>query len=122
MSAFKTIDEYIAQYPEPIQEICRKIRQTIRDAAPDAKEKISYGIPTFYDGENLIHFGVAKNHIGLYPSSSGIVAFAERLREYKTSRGTVQLPLSKPIPYALIRDMTLFRAREAAQRKNSPRG
>lgn len=116
MLSVATVDEYIAQYSPQMQEICQNIRRTIREAAPNAIEKISYGIPTFYDGENLIHFGVAKKHIGLYPTSSGVTVFAQRLAEYKTSRGAVQLPLTKPIPYDLIREITLFRVQEAKMR------
>lgn len=111
-----TVDEYIAQYSPQIQEICQNIRRTIHEAAPAAIEKISYGLPTFHDGENLIHFGVAKKHIGLYPTSSGVAAFAQRLTEYKTSRGAIQLPLTKPIPYDLIREITMFRVQEAKER------
>ena len=116
MNTCTTIDEYISQFSEPIQMICQKIRSTIRTAAPDATEKISYGLATFFDGENLIHFGVMKNHIGLYPSSSGVAAFADRLTEYRTSKGAIQFPLKDPIPYPLIYDITVFRVQEARKR------
>ena len=117
MNTCTTIDEYIAQFPENIQAICQKIRETIRSAAPDATEKISYGLATFFEGENLIHFGVMKNHIGLYPTSSGVAAFADRLTEYKTTKGAIQFPLKNPIPYSLIYDITAFRVQEARNRR-----
>ena len=114
MQAAQTVDAYIAQYPEAVQAILESVRQVIREAAPHAQERIAYGIPTYFDGENLIHFGAAKQHIGLYPSSSGVTAFTDRLTEYRTSRGAIQFPLNKPIPYTLIREITLFRVQEAA--------
>jgi uncharacterized protein YdhG (YjbR/CyaY superfamily) len=106
-----TIDEYIARYPAEIQTILNTIRQTIREAAPKAQEKISYSMPTFYQYQNLIYFGVSKNHIGIYPTADAMVEFAPRLTEYKTSKGAIQLPLSKPIPYELIAEITRFRVK-----------
>lgn len=114
MQTAQTVDAYIAQYPEAVQVVLESVRKTIREAAPHAQERISYGIPTYFDGENLIHFGAAKRHIGLYPTSSGVTAFANRLTDYATSRGAIQFPLNQPIPYALIREITLFRVQEAA--------
>jgi len=114
-TACSAIDEYIAQFPEGIQVICQKLRETIRSAAPDATEKISYGLATFYEGENLIHFGVMKNHIGLYPTSSGVAAFADRLKSYRTTKGAIQFPLKDPIPYSLVYDIAAFRVREARE-------
>lgn len=116
-----TVETYIAQFPAPIQEICHAIRTAILSAAPDATEKISYGIPTYYLGENLIHFGVMKNHIGLYPTSDGVTAFAERLSEYQTSKGTIQFPLSRPIPYDLIREITAYRVRQMQNKRAKQR-
>lgn len=113
MTAPLTIDEYIAQYPDNIQAICQKIREIIRTAAPNATEKISYGLATFWEGENLIHFGVMKSHIGIYPGADGVLAFADRLAGYKTTKGAIQLPLKDPIPYDLIRDIAEYRVRQA---------
>lgn len=109
----KNIDEYIAQFPSDIQEILQKIRHIIKEVAPDAKEKISYGIPTFYLKKNLIHFAAFKHHIGLYPTSSGISAFEKELNSYKNARGSVQFPLDKPIPYELIKKIAMFRVEES---------
>ena len=116
MQTIQTMDEYIAQFSPDLQSICQKIRAVIHEAAPKAIEKISYGIPTFYQDENLIHFGVAKNHIGLYPASECIVAFADRLSTYITSKGAIQLPLNQPIPYDLITEITRYRVAAVQQK------
>ena len=109
----QNIDEYIASFPESVQEILKKIRQTIKETAPEAGEKISYGIPTFtLAGRNLVHFAAYKSHIGFYPSSSGIEKYKREISGYKTSKGTVQFPLDQPIPYDLIRKMVIFRVDE----------
>ena len=110
--AIQTIDEYIAQFPADIQERLSTIRQIIRQAAPDASEKISYGMPTFYLNKNLVHFAAFKKHIGFYPAPHGITAFEEELSEYKSSKGAVQFPLSKPLPLDLIKRIVIFRAEE----------
>ena len=103
------IDEYIESQPEEIRPILRKIRKIIRAAAPEATEKISWGMPTFWLNKNLIHFAAYKKHIGLYPGSEAIPVFAERLKNHKTSKGAIQFSLSKPIDYTLIADITLWR-------------
>jgi uncharacterized protein YdhG (YjbR/CyaY superfamily) len=108
----KTIDEYIAAFPLDVQDILQKIRATIRQAAPEAQEKISYQMPTFALNGNLVHFAAFKNHIGFYPIPSGIEAFKEDLSPYKQGKGSVQFPLDQPIPYDLIARITAFRARE----------
>jgi uncharacterized protein YdhG (YjbR/CyaY superfamily) len=107
-----TIDEFIALYPIDVQEILKKVRATIKKAAPEAAETIAYGIPTFVLKGNLVHFAAYKNHIGFYPTSSGIARFKDELTTYKTSRGTVQFPLDKPIPYDLISKIVAFRVKE----------
>ena len=90
----------------------KKIRETIRKAAPEAKEKISYQIPTFKLGGNLVHFAAFTKHISFFPTSSGIAKYKKELEEYETSKGTDQFPLDKPIPYNIITRITKFRARE----------
>ncbi len=117
MPTIQTVDSYIAQFDETTQGILRRVREAVRVGAPDAIEKISYGVPTFWHGENIIHFAAAKKHIGLYPSSSGVAAFADRLGDFATSKGTIRFPLDKPIPYALITEIAAFRTREAAETK-----
>src|SRR5690606_30583569 len=94
----KSIDEYIAQFPQEIQEILNKLRQVIKESAPNTEEKISYGMPTFVLNGNLVHFAAYKNHIGFYPSSTGIKTFKEELYEYKTSKVAVQFTIGKSIP------------------------
>ena len=103
-----TIDEYIADFPRDMQPLLEKVRAAIRKAAPKATEKISYQMPTFVQEGNLIHFAGYDHHIGLYPGSRPIEAFRDELTKYKTSKGTVQLPLDKPIPVGLISKITKF--------------
>ncbi|MCL2343642.1 MAG: DUF1801 domain-containing protein [Firmicutes bacterium] len=118
MAGTKTIDEYIAQFPAERQAVLQQIRRAIREAAPDAEERISYGMPAFWQGENLIYFAGAKNHIGIYPTGSGVEAFAGRLTQYGLSKGTIRIPWNQPAPYDLIADITRFRLAEAeAKRK-----
>ncbi|MCL2111340.1 MAG: DUF1801 domain-containing protein [Clostridiales bacterium] len=114
-----TIDDYIAAQPEDVRPILAKIRETIRAAVPNATEKISWNMPTFHQGENLIHFAAFKNHIGLYPGSEAIAVFANRLAGYKTSKGAVQLPIDKSIDYALVKDLTEWRVGQVAGKQGS---
>jgi uncharacterized protein YdhG (YjbR/CyaY superfamily) len=107
-----TIDAYIAQFPGEVQEVLQKIRSLIHETAPEAAEKISYGMPTFYLKGNLVHFAGFKSHIGFYPIPSGIEAFKDELAQYKTGKGSVQFPLDQPIPYDLIRRIVIFRVQE----------
>jgi uncharacterized protein YdhG (YjbR/CyaY superfamily) len=108
----KSIDEYIAQFPPETQEKLEKLRKVIKESAPEAEEKISYQMPTFVLHGNLVHFAAHKNHIGFYPTPSGIAAFKDRLAEYKGAKGSVQFPLEKPLPYELISEIVKFRVAE----------
>src|SRR4030042_327839 len=98
----KTIDEYIAGFPQEVQDILEKVRETIRKAAPDAAETINYGIPTFTLKGNLVHFAAYKKHIGFYPTPTGIEKFKKELSGYEGAKGSVKFPLGKPIPFDLI--------------------
>ncbi|WHY75417.1 DUF1801 domain-containing protein [Neobacillus sp. WH10] len=109
---FKTIDDYILQFSLEVQENLETVRNVIKESAPDAVEKISYQMPTFYFHGNLVHFAAHKKHIGFYPTSSGIAAFKHELSEYKSSKGAVQFPFGKPIPYELISEIVKFRVAE----------
>lgn len=110
---FRTVDKYIQALPEDVRNILGKIRQTIRKAAPEAVEVISYQIPTFkLQGRNLVHFAAFKNHIGLYPLPSAIEAFKQELASYKQGKGSVQFPLDRPIPYELVERIVGFRVKE----------
>jgi uncharacterized protein YdhG (YjbR/CyaY superfamily) len=109
---FKTIDEYIASFPENVQHTLRELRSAITEPAPNAEETISYGMPTFKLNGVLVHFAAHKNHIGFYPTSSGIRAFKEKLSMYKQSKGTVQFPIDGPIPFDIVKEMVRFRVKE----------
>lgn len=104
-----TIDAYIAAQPEEVRPLLQSVREIIRAAAPDAAEKISWQMPTFWQGENLIHFAAFKKHIGLYPGGEAVGVFAQRLQGYKTSKGAIQFPLDRPIDHALIADIVRWR-------------
>jgi uncharacterized protein YdhG (YjbR/CyaY superfamily) len=106
------MDEYIAGFPPDVQEILEEVRATIRDAAPDAEETISYQIPTFRLEGNLVHFAAFKKHIGFYPAPSGIDEFKDDLSGFKGGKGSVQFPLDKPMPLDLIRRIVEFRVKE----------
>jgi uncharacterized protein YdhG (YjbR/CyaY superfamily) len=108
----ENIDEYIAGFPPAVRAILGILRQTIRQAAPQATEKISYQMPTYFLNGNLVHFAAYKNHIGFYPTPSGISAFQDDLKAYKTSKGAVQFPLDKPLPLELVKRMVEFRVVE----------
>ncbi len=115
---FKTIDEYIKASPKDVQSILQRLRLTIRRAAPEAVETISYQMPTFkLNGKGLVYFAAFKNHIGFYPIPSGIEAFKKELSRYKQGKGSVQFPIDKPIPYDLVRRIVRFRAKENRERK-----
>jgi uncharacterized protein YdhG (YjbR/CyaY superfamily) len=111
-TAPKTIDEYIAGFPDDVQAILQKIRITVRKAAPQAQETIKYRMPTFTLEGNLVHFAAFKNHIGFYPIPTGIEAFKQDLSVYKQGKGSVQFPLDQPIPYDLIGRIVAFRVKE----------
>lgn len=109
---YTSIDEYIRSFPEDIQKLLSEIRAAIKAAAPDATEKLSYQIPTFYLNGNLVHFAAFKKHIGFYPTSSGISAFQDELKGFKSAKGSVQFPLDKPMPIDLIKRIVKYRVGE----------
>jgi uncharacterized protein YdhG (YjbR/CyaY superfamily) len=119
--AARNIDEYIAGFPRDVQQILQKIRTTIRRAAPQAEESISYQMPTFRLEGNLVHFAAFKNHIGLYPTPSGTEKFREELSPYQTGKGSIRFPLDKPIPYGLIGRIVKFRVKENLERSKARR-
>ena len=108
----QNVDDYIAQCPEEARPYLIKMRAAITQAAPEAAEKISWGMPTFVLGGNLVHFAAAKKHVGFYPAPSAILAFADRLTPYRCSKGAVQFPYAQPLPIELIQDMVHFRVKE----------
>ena len=111
-AGFVSIDEYIATFPQEIQKMLEELRATIKAAAPKAQEKISYQMPAFALKGNLVYFGAYKNHIGFYPTSSGIQAFKKELSIYEGAKGTVRFPIDKPLPLDLISRIVKFRVAE----------
>ena len=109
---YKTVDEYIAFFPNNLQIKLQELRQTIRESAPDAEEVISYGMPAYRLSGILVYFAAFKNHIGFYPTSSGVESFREELSDYETSKGTIRFPLNKPIPLELVTKIVKFRVDE----------
>jgi uncharacterized protein YdhG (YjbR/CyaY superfamily) len=116
MKSYTTTAEYIGSYPKDVQVLLKTIRATIKKAAPKATEKISYGIPTFELNGNLVHFGGFKTHIGFFPGAAGVVAFEKDLAKYKTSKGTIQFPLDKPLPLGLITKIVKFRIKQNTEK------
>lgn len=112
MEKINTIDEYIRTCDPKYQERLFELRKFISNRIPGVEERMSWGMPTFFYKENVIHFALAKHHIGLYPGSEAIVVFKDRLQEYKTSKVTIQIPLAQEIPYALVEDIITFRLKE----------
>jgi uncharacterized protein YdhG (YjbR/CyaY superfamily) len=100
------IKKYIAEQDETIRPRLEDVYKVISDAMPNAEERISWGMPTFWEGRNIIHFAAAKKHIGLYPGPEAIEFFADRLQDYKTSKGAIQLPNNKELPLDLIKDLS----------------
>ena len=107
-----TIDGYTAGFPKDVQKILEQVRATIKKAAPEAEEKISYGIPTFVLKGNLVHYAAFKNHIGFYPTPTGTEEFKKELAVNKTGKGSVQFPLDQPMPLDLITKIVKFRIGE----------
>jgi len=114
-AGFTSIDEYIASFPADVQERLRQMRAAICEAAPEAQEKISYQMPTFFLQGNLVHFAAFKNHIGFYPAPRGIEAFKDELAAYEGAKGSVQFPLDQPLPLDLVRRIVLFRVADQLQ-------
>lgn len=108
----ETIDEYILAQPDEVQPYLRQIRNTIREALPEAQERISWSMPTYWKKCNMIQFAASKNHIGLYPGPEAVEAFKEQLKEYKTSKGTIQLPYDNPLPLELIAEIARWCAKD----------
>ncbi|HCL01572.1 MAG TPA: hypothetical protein DHW61_04020 [Lachnoclostridium phytofermentans] len=106
------IDQYILQYPLELQLRLQEIRNIIKEAAPEATEKISWRMPTFYLNGNLVHFALHKAHIGFYPGADGVEQFKHKLGDYKYSKGAIQFPLSKPLPKELITEIVKFRVEQ----------
>ena len=109
---FHSIDEYIATFSKEVQTILQELRATIKAAAPDAEEKISYQIPTFALKGNLVHFAAWKTHVGFYPGANGVKTFAQELAKYETAKGSVRFQMTDPLPHELISNIVKFRVVE----------
>lgn len=101
----KTIDAYIAEKPGNVQSLLHQVRDTLRAVLPDAQERITWSMPTYWNKQNIVHFAAFKNHIGLYPGDKAMQNFAGRLSEYQTSKGAVRFPYDKPLPLELIAEI-----------------
>jgi uncharacterized protein YdhG (YjbR/CyaY superfamily) len=116
MKEYTDINTYIANYPKDVQLLLKKMRATIKKAAPKAEEAISYGIPTYKLNGNLVHFGAFKGHVSFFPTASGTAAFKKEISKYKVTKGTVQFPLDKPLPLGLITKIVRFRVKENSKK------
>ena len=105
----RTIDEYIATFPPEKQAVLNAFLEAVRSAAPGAQEKLSYGMPAFFLDGILVYVGMQKRHVGFYPTPEAVAFFAEELRDYKSSKGAVQFPLDRPIPFDLVRNIVRHR-------------
>lgn len=104
----ETIDAYIAAQPEKVQPVLHNVRNAIRTAIPEAEERMSWSMPTFWKGHNIIHFAANKNHLGLYAGTEATEAFAKKLTGYKVSKGSIQFPYAQPIPLDLIAEIAAW--------------
>ena len=117
----KSVDEYVAACPKSVQPVLQRIRSTIKRAAPGAEETISYQMPAYKLDGYLAYFAAFNTHVGFYPIPSGIERFKKELSRYKQGRGSVQFPLDRPIPYALISKIVKFRAKENLAKSKAKR-
>jgi len=113
---YTTVDEYIASFPPDVQALLNEMRTLVTQAAPKATEVISYNMPAMKQNSVLVYYAAAKEHIGFYPTASPIVAFADVLGKYKTSKGAIQFPIDKPIPKKLVKDIVKYRLAEDAEK------
>lgn len=117
MKKFDSVDDYFAAMPDEARSKLRSLRKTIRQAAPDAEEVISYNMPAFKQNGMLVWYGAHTEHIGFYPRTSAMAAFKDDMAAYKTSKGAIQFPIGKPIPAALVKKIVKFRLDENARKK-----
>ncbi|MBN8681910.1 MAG: DUF1801 domain-containing protein [Chitinophagales bacterium] len=110
MDKFTSVAEYMAQVPETVLPLVESLRQTIREAVPEATEVISYNMPAYKTKSVLVYFAVYAKHIGFYPTGDGIAAFQDKIKDYPNSKGAIRFMLDKPLPLDLVREMTLYRA------------
>jgi uncharacterized protein YdhG (YjbR/CyaY superfamily) len=114
---FKTVDQYISDFPKHVQSMLQEMRSTIKKVAPQAEEVISYNMPAFRLDGMLVYYAGNKAHIGFYPMPAAIIAFKKELQSYVTSKGAIQFPLDKKLPVTLIKDIVKFRILENKEKK-----
>lgn len=110
------IEDYIAAAPQKTQPQLNQLYRLLKELLPTSEERIRYGMPTFYAGENILHFAAAKKHLGFYPTPGPIAAFQEELQAFKTSKGAVQLPYDQPLPEILLKNMVHYRLTELTEK------
>jgi uncharacterized protein YdhG (YjbR/CyaY superfamily) len=116
MKSHTSVDEYIRSFPAPTRRILRELRAVMREAAPEATEKISYGIPTLFQNGNLVHYAAYEKHIGLYGAPRSPREFDRKLRKYRTGKGTLQFPIDRKLPLALVRQIVKLRVKQNSAR------
>lgn len=114
---YSTVDEYISGFPKDVQEKLLEMRRVIKEAAPDAEEKISYRMPAYMQNGPLVYFAAFKNHIGFYPTASSTEIFKEAFKQYKSGKGSVQFPMDKPLPLELVAQVVRFKVEENVRTK-----
>jgi len=114
-----SIDQYISEADEKAKEMLRSLREIISEAAPGTTECISYGMPAFRLRRVVVYFAAFKNHVSLFPGASGVATFAEELKQWKCSKGTIQFPIGQPLPVELIQKIVAFRLEEETERDKS---
>ncbi len=117
MPPARTVDEYLKAFSPSVRKKLNALRKTIREAAPQADEVISYQMPAYKYRGMLVYFAAYKNHIGFYPAAKGIEAFQKELSAYERSKGTVRFPIDKPLPYGLISQIVKFRMKQNEEKK-----
>jgi uncharacterized protein YdhG (YjbR/CyaY superfamily) len=116
LKPFNTIDEYIVQWPEALQSKLQTIRATVLSVAPKAEEVISYQMPTFKEGGILLHFAAFSKHYSIFPGAEPIAFFANELKDFETSKGTIKIPMNAPVPVALIKQIVKHRQMRIAEK------
>jgi len=114
---YDNVEDYLSALPARQRAVLERVRATIAAAVPSADEKMSYGMPSFWQGTTLMWYSATRRHLGIYPTASGVAAFADRLRAYDTSKGTIRIPWEVPTPYGLIGEIAAFRAGQVAARQ-----
>lgn len=109
---FKTVDQYLSAFPSSTKALLKKMRETVKEVAPQAEELISYNMPAFRWNGMLVWYAANKQHIGFYPTPSAIQTFAQELSQYKTSKGAIQFPIDKPIPTSVVKKIVKFRVKQ----------